>query len=311
MKVGLDTYCYQVAHAAGTYDVFRVIDRAASLGVEGLQININGRNGRFLGADPGDAHHVRKVRDALEENGLFVEVAGRSTRPDMLGWQLRLCSDLGAGILRTVVVLEDTIEQTTQGAQRDLEAVLPLAHQLGVRIALENHEDLTAGELASIIEAVDDDHLGVCLDTGNGLCVYEDPIETVTQLAPYAITSHVKDQRLVRLEGVVYSVGVKLGLGSIDLPAVIDMLLERSSLDRLLIQDTVGYGIPLNPFNRRLEPSDNLPGIRDVTQEEMEREDLVISLKGLAEEELGSLARAKEGYIEEDIAYLRSVLGKR
>ncbi len=309
LKIGLDTYSYHIPLAAGTYDVFQLIDKVPSLGVEGLQINVNGKNGRFLGGNPRDLDHVRRVRYALEREGLFVEVAGRSTRPNMLAWQLQLCADLGSDILRTVVVLEDTIEETTEATLHDFEAILPTAYELGVRIALENHEDLTARELASIVEAIDDDYVGVCLDIGNGLCVYEDPTETVTILAPYAITSHIKDQRLVRVKGVVYSVGVKLGLGSIDLPKVIDILLRRSSLDRLLIQDTTGYGVSLNPFDRMLEAIIPLPEIPNMTEEALEEDNLLLSLERLRKEQLRSLARVQETNIQEDIIYLRSILG--
>ncbi len=309
MRIGLDTYSCHIPLAAGTYDVFDLIELMPSLGVEGLQININGKDGRFLGADPGDAEHVRKVRDALRCKGLFVEVGGRSTSPDMLTWQLHLCADLGADTLRTAVTLWDTIEETAEAARRGIEAVLPLAHDLGVRIALENHEDLTAEELASIIEAVDDDHVGVCIDTGNGLCVYEDPTETAARLAPYAISSHIKDQRLVQIQGVVYSVGVRLGQGMIDLPEVIDILLAGGRLDRLLVQDTTGYGVRLNPLGRKLERINPFHDIPEMTGQDLAKENLLLSLEGLSAQELGSLARTQLRNVEEDIAYLRSILG--
>jgi hypothetical protein len=92
MKLGLDSFSFQIALAAGTYDIFRTLDVMEAMGLCGLQININGPNGRFLGGAPSDTSHVRRVRRALERKGFFVEIGGMSTRPDMLDWQLRLCS---------------------------------------------------------------------------------------------------------------------------------------------------------------------------------------------------------------------------
>ena len=90
---------------AGEYDAFRSLDRMVELGVAGVQININGPGGRFLGSPIDDIEHVRAVRRALEERGQFVEVAGYSTRPEELEPQLRLCAELGADVLRTLLVI--------------------------------------------------------------------------------------------------------------------------------------------------------------------------------------------------------------
>jgi sugar phosphate isomerase/epimerase len=60
-------------------------------------------------------------------------------------------------------------------------------------MAMENHQDLTAPELISVIQRVNSEQLGVCYDTGNSLAVLEDPILTAEQLAPYAFTTHFKN----------------------------------------------------------------------------------------------------------------------
>jgi sugar phosphate isomerase/epimerase len=308
MKIGLDTFCYQISLAAGTYDIFDLIDRMDLLGVDGLQININGANGRFLGADPGNRAHVNRVREALEERDFFVEVGGRGTAGDMLRWQLELCADLGADVLRTAVVLKDSFEEIRIDAVGDLENVLPLARELGVRIALENHEDLTAEVLASIVEELDDDHVGVCLDTGNGICIYEDPMETAARLAPHAVSTHIKDQRLVRIEGRIYSVGVRLGSGDVELPKVVETVTRQSGLDRLLIQDTTGYSTPMDPFGRGLKPGKGYQNVPEMSLGGLKEEGMLISLEGLDAVDLLSWASRKDRYIGEDIAHLKTLV---
>ena len=45
MKLGLETFSYHLAFSAGVMDVFSFIDRAAELGMEGVQLNATRRPG--------------------------------------------------------------------------------------------------------------------------------------------------------------------------------------------------------------------------------------------------------------------------
>ncbi len=311
MRLGLDSYSFQIALTAGTYDLFRALDWMAGLGFSGLQININGPQGRFLGADPSDTGHLRRVRTRLASLGFFAEVGGGYiTEVALVAQQLQLAADLGADTLRTVVGFDDTITRTIEQARSALETVLPLAHRLDVRIAVENHEDVTAAELRQLLDAIDDPFLGACLDTGNDLVVYGEPLAAARVLAPRALTTHLKDHTLVRVAGTVQSVGVPLGTGDIDLPAIIDVIRRESPLDRLLIQDTTGYSAPLNPFRRAdLRPPHGYPGIAAyATPEALRAAGLLLNLNGLSAEELQTLAARQEQNLEQDIAHLRHLL---
>ena len=198
MKIGIDTFSFHIALAAGEYDIFRTLDWLEDQGFAGLQININGPDDKFLGADHSDTDHLKRVRSAIEQKGFFVEIGGRRTSPEMLRWQLQLCADLGADTLRTLVVLKDDLTSTFAQTKRDMDAILPFAESLNVKIALENHEDITASELRQFLDTIPHSYLGACVDTGNDLIVYGDPLEAAQQLAPRAALLHVLvDQRSV------------------------------------------------------------------------------------------------------------------
>ncbi len=310
MTIGIDSFSYQISLAAGTYDVFRTLDSIAGLGLSGIQLNINGPSGRFLGGDPSDAAHLRAVRTALEERGLFAEIGGARTEPEAVERQLRLCAQIGAGVLRTLLVFEGSLEATMERSRRDLEQSLPLAAELGVRIALENHEDVTAKELLTCLEHINDPWLGACLDTGNDLSLYGDPVESARLLAPWAATTHIKDQRLVRLGETIYSVGVPLGEGDVDLATIVPIIRRESRLDRILIQDTTGYAAPLNRFNRtdieRGTFGDAAPAYE--SHEALRGDGILLSIDDLDPDELGAHAAAKERVIERDVARVRSWL---
>ena len=68
------------------------------------------------------------------------------------------------------------------------------ALDLGVKIALENHAgDMQAREVKTIIEESGREFVGSNLDTGNPIWVVEDPFVTLETLAPYVVTSHMRD----------------------------------------------------------------------------------------------------------------------
>jgi hypothetical protein len=64
---------------------------------------------------------------------------------------------------------------------------------LGVKLAIENHGDLQGRELAALISAAGPEYVGACIDTGNPIMTIEDPMVTLEHLAPYIVSSHVRD----------------------------------------------------------------------------------------------------------------------
>lgn len=311
MRLGLDSFSFQIALASGSYDLFRTLDWMAARGLSGLQININGPDGRFLGRDPSDVAHLKRVRSALEQKGFFAEIGGGyAIEPTTVERQLRLAAALGADTLRTVVGFDQSITHTIEQAKCTLENSLPLAQQLGVRIAVENHEDITAPELHQVLTQINDPMIGACLDTGNDLVVYGDPHAGARLLAPLAVSTHIKDQKIVRVGDTIYSVGVPLGTGDIDLRAILQVIVNDSTLDRILIQDTTGYSAALNKFNRAdlLPTRDYVDVPNHATETELRAAGLLLSIDGLSPGELATLAQRQEQNIVQDLALVRSLL---
>ena len=55
---------------------------------------------------------------------------------------------------------------------------------------------MQARELKMLVEAAGPDIVGVCLDSGNPVWTIEDPHLTLDTLAPYVLTSHMRDSAL-------------------------------------------------------------------------------------------------------------------
>jgi sugar phosphate isomerase/epimerase len=97
-----------------------------------------------------------------------------------------------------------------------------------VVLAMENHIDLRADELAELVQRVDSPWFGVCLDTANNLRLFEDPVRVARTLAPYTRATHVKDVISHRGDPLTFGFwpSVPLGRGAVDLPQVLRLLAE-------------------------------------------------------------------------------------
>jgi sugar phosphate isomerase/epimerase len=91
-------------------------------------------------------------------------------------------------------------------------------------LAIENHKDWRAKHLVQILEQVDSEHIGVCLDTGNNLALLEDPTEVVETLAPWAVTTHLKDIAVESFADGFRMSEVPFGEGCLDLKRIVAVL---------------------------------------------------------------------------------------
>jgi sugar phosphate isomerase/epimerase len=97
----------------------------------------------------------------------------------------------------------------------------------GIYLAIENHCDFKGTEHAEIFKAVGSKYVGCALDTANGYTVYCDPIDEVRALAPYTITTHIKDMVVRRDKGwriPFYPSGCALGDGNAEAANAVNII---------------------------------------------------------------------------------------
>ena len=110
MKLGIETFSYHLQMDTGQMDAFGFVDAARKLGLDGVQINIGpgrGTYGHLGSVDPG---HLRELREEVVRNAMFIEIDTRGTDPEFITRTLRLCSDLGADVLRLYAPPEDDLD---------------------------------------------------------------------------------------------------------------------------------------------------------------------------------------------------------
>jgi len=204
VRFGLDMFSL----GAQNWTPFQQMDFAAKWNVKVVHFS----EIRFLGNLEPD--NLKKVRARADELGLDLEIGMRSICPTSAMFdkaqgtaeeQLARMID-AAKILRSPIVravLGSAADRKT-GIEKHIESMIAVLKNSrskvmdgGVKVAIENHAgDMQARELKSLVEGAGPEFVGVCLDSGNPVWTIEDPHLTLDTLAPYVLTSHMRDSAL-------------------------------------------------------------------------------------------------------------------
>ena len=155
---------------------------------------------------------------------------------------LEVAKKLGSPILRCVagnLFVRDEGHDMTAAAD-DAVAILReacrAAEDMGMKIAMENHADFTVRELASIHARVNSPAFGFTVDCANLAFDLDNPLRLAEILAPYALTTHFKNYRIVRSSEGLALQNCALGEGEIDLPAIAETLAKYNPQINLNIE---------------------------------------------------------------------------
>jgi sugar phosphate isomerase/epimerase len=227
VRLGVDLFSVR----SQPWDAFQFLDYCATLGAKVVHFS----EIRFLGGLEDD--HMRKVRARAEQHRIDLEIGMRSicetskffdpkqgTAVEQLSRVIRAANIAGSKLVRCFLgMLDDRrgavpLEQHIDNTVKTLRACRTRAMDAGLKIAVENHGgDMQARELKGLIEAAGPDVVGACIDSGNPVWAIEDPHLTLETLAPYVLTSHVRDSRLwMTPEGIAVQ-WTRMGEGNIDI----------------------------------------------------------------------------------------------
>lgn len=225
--IGIDLFSIR----SSGYTAFEHLDYCAKLGAKVVHFS----EIRFLGSL--DDEHLKKVRAHADRLGIRIEAGMRSICPtskafdakagtaeEQIAKMLHAAKLLGSPIVRcflgTMADRVPSIEKNIEETVKVLRAVRSRVADSGLKIAVENHAgDMQARELKALIEAAGRDFVGVVLDSGNPLWAIEDPHVTLETLAPYTLTSHVRDTALWRVPEGVAVAWTRIGEGNVGIDA--------------------------------------------------------------------------------------------
>lgn len=224
IRLGLDTYSIRDFR----WKALRLLDYAAGLKLDTIQIS---SLGEYESLEPA---HLQKVRDHAARLRIVIDAGIGCVCPKSKGWNprsgdparyilrgLQVAKAVGATSMRCFMGgVEDRASQPVEALMEAtieiFRSVRSQALDLGVKIAIENHGDMQAREMKTLIEESGKDFVAACLDTGNPISVIEDPLLTLEVLGPYTVTSHVRDTALCEHPRGAAGQWVAMGDGSID-----------------------------------------------------------------------------------------------
>jgi sugar phosphate isomerase/epimerase len=198
---------------------------------------------RFLGNLEPD--NLRKVRARADELGLDLEIGMRSICPTSAMFdkaqgtaeeQLAKMVD-AAKIVRSPIVraVLGSSADRRGGIEKHIDSIVGVLKNsrsklvdAGLKVAIENHAgDMQARELKMLVEAAGPDIVGVCIDSGNPVWTIEDPHLTLETLAPYVLTSHMRDSALWNTPEGAAVRWTRMGEGNMGMEDYIRKYLEK------------------------------------------------------------------------------------
>jgi sugar phosphate isomerase/epimerase len=210
-----------------SYDVYALMDLAVSHGLSGVEFPPE------WGLQSLERADLERTRAYAEARGLFIVIDSGVVDVADLRSLLPAAAALGAPVVRVLVSTilcgdRRAVRATWPGhlaeITRRLRSVRDLAEELGVSIAIENHQDITSEELVALLEEVGSARVGVNLDAINPLAVVEDPPAFARRVAPYIKNVHLKDYRIYSTPEGFRLVRCAIGDGVLDVPALFALL---------------------------------------------------------------------------------------
>ncbi len=235
MKLGLSSYAYRWSVAVHGYipahplSAKQFVLKSIDHGVQGVHLCDH------LGFVDQPDKELNEIRNLIEEHGMFVETGASSCDSPYLEKMVEVSKKLGSQVLRAIPEINracsiEEIKSQLNKIEENIKQILETARRAGIKIALENHAQITAAELHSVISVLNSDYVGACLDTMNSVVLLENPNQTAELLGPLTITAHFKDFKIIPDPRGHRIIGVCLGEGMVDFTTILEIL-KRSGLD--------------------------------------------------------------------------------
>jgi len=236
MKIGTTTFGFRYAFLdpANSLSLAEMIRQSADAGIERIQIC---ENVRPLEVSRSEWDEARRCAQDL---GIELQLGCKTLRAEVVEKYLQLAQDLSCNQLR--IVAEDPDENlhaSRETVARLLESIVPRMQAAGLRLAVENHFDISSTLLVELTTQYPADVVGFCVDTANSLRSFEPTSEVFHLLRSRAFCYHLKDYRVVGSMISFSVVGAPLGEGDLDLDGCLRTIFEKQPVPPLFVETWV------------------------------------------------------------------------
>ncbi len=243
----------------------------------------NDLHGVCLHISDGEAAAVRKMdgkarealRRLLEELGIALHLEISSTDKAEVETVIDCARALGVRNIRLYARHQGPLSQVIEAVYADLAYACERANQLDLCFDYEQHEDLRAAEIASILRRIGDKRMNALFDYSNSLNAYEEPLAALHILAPFIRQVHVKGARKTIESNGWGQIGVPQGSPEDELPGarmLHDLLMLGEKAPQVIafaLEQEVDYYAPA--FRGPREPADPMIQFREPSETPVDR----------------------------------------
>jgi 3-oxoisoapionate decarboxylase len=225
---GIVIHSYPIrSREKGFAEPIKFLEFCRERGADGVQLSLGHLS----------AEQAKELRSAAEKHGMYVEGSIRPPKDkgDVERFEKEIVTscECGATVVRTVMSpgrRYETFKSAkefaafAEQALASLRLAEPVMAKRKVTLAVENHKDFRSDELIGVMKAISSERVGVCVDTGNSIALLEPASETVTALAPWAASCHLKDMGVEESTDGFLLAEVPLGDGFLDMKGIVETL---------------------------------------------------------------------------------------
>ena len=225
MKIGLSSYTYGWGVGISLHkpdkplSFMELIERTKEFDLNLLQVCDN------LPLVSLTENEFEQASKKLAEYGIEIEIGIGVLNDDEISQHLGIAEKLGARLMRTLISSSGNILKEEE-ILCILRRWVPVFEKRGIKLAIENHDHYSVRILANVIETIDSEYCGICLDTANSLGAGEDIHTVLRHLSKHTINLHLKDIYISRIESKqgFSVVGAPLGKGILDIPYITNII---------------------------------------------------------------------------------------
>jgi sugar phosphate isomerase/epimerase len=227
IKLGLDNFSVR----AMGWKAPQLIEYAVKLKTDSLFIT------DFDALESFEDGYLKDLKTRAADQGLQIQLGTWSICPtskafknkwgtaeEHLALGLRMAKAIGSPVLRVILgrgedrESEGGIEARIEDTVKVCKKLRSQAVDAGVKIAVENHAgDMQSWELVTLIEMAGKDFVGANMDSGNAVWTMEDPLANLETLAPYVVTTSLRDSAIWESANGATVQWTAMGQGTVDL----------------------------------------------------------------------------------------------
>lgn len=272
IKLYAHTYAFFCNFKYGAMEIDNLLKFAYQEGLQGISAHIDAGEARSLRQKT--LSELAEIRLYAKKLGLGINLEISSTGKNEINEVVRIALELGVQNIRVYLRHSGRVSKIIKTGIEELKDAAKIAMENDLYFTLEQHEDLKSHELVRIIEAVNNDRVGILFDFGNMINAGEEPLPALQTMAPYIKHVHLKGIRKVQ-QGTGFA---QLGVaeGDDDLPQMkmlFDLLMlgeESSQIKTFSLEQEIGYYSPV--FRQRDEAMDPVIPERGPSETQLNRD---------------------------------------